>query len=146
MSESASERRKSRRLSITADVIVSMMIPEETFTPNSVRGYGLEISQLGMSVKTYQLSQEEYTALMKGVRYARILLFLPYYEDPLDFKAALMWSDYHAYPGNDKPHCLLGFRFNNMAPGDVAKLEDAYNRLSRDSVSDVPRNAVRLED
>lgn len=138
-----SDRRLHRRLPISAEAMVTILIPEETFSPNAVRGVAQDISVSGLKVKIYQFSQADYKDLIKGVRFAKIDLTLPYVDEPLVLRAQVVWVDYHDATRSDRAHCLLGMKFHNVDPAVAAKLEYVIDRLSADTVKTEPSGVVK---
>lgn len=113
---SGSERRLAARLSMSVDLMLTIMMPEETFTPFKRRGVTRDLSLGGLCIKTYQLTKQDYLSLLKMIRYAKIELE-PAPGKVINLRGQIVWMDYHDATKYDRAHCLLGICFQT-APQD----------------------------
>lgn len=128
------ERRQAKRLPISAEGMLTIMVPEETFTPQQLRCVATDISLSGMRVKSYQITKTDYLQLLKGVRNAKASLDLPYLNSPLQLRATIVWVEYHdGSTGRDKAHAVLGLSFSRMPDDVLPRLEYVIDRLNAES-------------
>lgn len=109
-----SERRRFPRFAFTADAMMAIMIPEQTFTPLGIRAVVSDISGSGMRVKSYQLGKKDYLELLKSVHYAKIAFDLPGVEESIEAKTSIVWVEYHDRTATDQAHCILGMTFERF--------------------------------
>lgn len=134
MTEQTPERRKHKRLPINCEVLITILIPEKTFSPHTVRGIGMDISESGLKAVTYQLKKKEYLDLLKEVRYAKLDIILPYFDEPIQLTARIVWLDYREKSSTkDKPYCSLGFYFHKVPERAKQRLDYALTRLETES-------------
>ncbi len=130
------ERRQAKRLPISAEGMLTILVPEETFTPQQARCVATDISMSGMRLKSYQLTKNDYLQMLKGLRHAKVaLLDLPYLDSPLEIRAMVVWVEYHDGRGKDQPHCVLGLSFTRMEEIVLQRLEYVIDRLRAESGS-----------
>ncbi len=133
------DRRKAKRLPISAEGMLTILVPEETFTPQVVRCVATDISMSGMRLKSYQLGKNDYLQMLKGLRHAKVALDLPYLDAPLQVRAMIVWVEYHDGTGKDRQeHCLLGLSFTHRDDSVLQRLEYVIDRLTAESGSARP--------
>jgi hypothetical protein len=110
---SGAERRAQPRFSVSVDVMLTIMLPEETFTPNQYRGVTSDISGGGCKLKTFQITKGEYLNLLRGIRFAKIEFHFDEKTVSLA-RGAIVWLDFHDASGpRDSSYCLLGVAFSH---------------------------------
>ncbi len=114
---------------------LTILIPEETFSPNIVRCVATDVSLSGVRLKTYQLNKNDYLSLIKTVHFAKVVIELPYSQEPLNARASIVWVEYHEPKGGEGPYCILGLKFERLSKGGEQLLENAIARLAQDSIS-----------
>lgn len=130
----SSERRKFPRFSFTAEAMMAVMIPQETFTPLGIRAVVSDISSTGLRVKTYQLGKTDYLELLKGVHYAKIAFDLPDVEESIEAKTSIVWVEYHDRTATDQAHCILGMRFERFVGRGADLLHKGLESLHASSM------------
>ena len=131
------EKRDQPRIPITAEALLAVLVPDETFSPNYVRGVATDISLSGVRVKSYQLTREDYHRLIRGVNFAKLNLTLPYVEEPVELRARIVWVEFHDRKAGDPPHCVLGLKFERLGQAATVRLQYVLNRLGADSYETV---------
>ena len=132
---SSQERRRSKRIPLCCDVLITIVYPERTFTPHSMRGVAMDNSHSGAKAKTYQIGREEYKDLMKEVRYAKLLFSFPYFDDLVEVSARVVWLEYQDVKGNQPAVCNMGFYFEKMEDDTAARIDYVINRLDSESMA-----------
>jgi hypothetical protein len=123
------ERRRSNRFRLQADVMLTLLIPNETFSPFSLRGVALDVSIGGIRVKTYQLNKKDYLATLHGMSHAKLVLNLPHVEDPIHLAGRVVWTEFHEAKGEEKSHCLLGVSFYKFSDDALDDFQEVLNSL-----------------
>lgn len=125
------EKRKHRRLKISAEAHMTLLIPNQTFSPFTIRGIGTDISLSGICIKSYQLSKPDYLSLIRGMSHVKVSLFLPIFDEPIQLRGQVVWADFHDSKGvNDKAFCQLGisyYEFTLEAKQDLVEVFEAMN-------------------
>ncbi len=108
------EKRNFPRFAFTAEAMLAIMMPQETFTPLAIRSVVSDISLTGLQLKTYQLGKNDYLELIKRVHFAKVAFDFPDMEESVQVHASIVWVDYHDRSNEDQAHCLLGLKFERF--------------------------------
>jgi len=138
------DRRQSRRLPLSADVMLSLLVPEQTISATPVRGVAMDISETGMRLKSYQVSPEQAELVADGSHWAKVTIELPYLARPLELKSRIVRSQYLRRTPEDSAHCVLGLRFERLLDSETAQIHYVIDRLSGESYEAVPIKGIRL--
>jgi len=128
------ERRRFPRFAFTADAMMAIMIPEQTFTPLGIRSTVSDISRTGLRVKTYQLGKKDYLELLRSVHYAKIAFDLPGVEESIEAKTSIVWVEYHDRTASDQAHCILGMTFERFVGKSAELLEQGLRNLQATAI------------
>ena len=136
------ERRRFQRLPISGEVLMSVLMPHNTFSTFSIRGIATDISIGGMRIKTYQLQRQQYLDMIRGMSHAKLELRLPFLDEPLYFRGILAWSEYHDPTNREPAHCYLGLAFHEFTEeaqrefGEVLRLiaDRVYGKADLNSI------------
>lgn len=134
------ERRRHLRLPINLDLMLTIVLPEETFTPYKRRGVTTDLSASGACIKTYQLSRRDFSSLMKAIRFAKLELEPPG-QAPITLKGQIVWMDYHDATKFDRSYCMLGISLVNV-PEEYRELVSSLSLAMANPPNAIPATGV----
>ncbi len=137
-------QRTHRRLGIRTDVIVTLLYPEVSFEPRTVRGIALDISPRGTRVRSSQLGEEDWRILSGGLHYAELSLELPFLRDPLKARATVRWARFHPAATNAPPCVEIGLEFISLPEAEASRLRFSTERLAAESDDDESRRSFGI--
>lgn len=101
---------------------VSFLLPEETFNPYALAGRAMDLSLRGVRLSLPEFPQELYGQLLKGPRYAKVLI-TPEGEEPLPaLHGRVAWVDHRWSSGSSETQ--LGIEFEHLPIECRQKLND----------------------
>lgn len=123
------------RLQFETPASVEIMIPEDTFRPQSFQGFTLNISLKGMQVALELLGSELYAKMLMRQRMARVTLAHPETGREVSIMGRIAWIDFRkASSGQTTGDCCLGLTFSEkdgVNLGEYARLVEGAKQLLR---------------
>lgn len=123
------------RLQFEAPVSVEILIPEDTFRPQSFKGFTLNISEKGMQVALELLGSELYSKMLMRQRMARVALTHPATGRDMNVLGRIAWIDFRkSQSGQKAGDCCLGLTFSEkdgVNLSEYSKLVDDAKRMLR---------------
>lgn len=94
MNKPGAERRRCQRFSIQRQAYISLLFPEETFSPQRLPATTRDVSEGGVSLVTRHIPKEIYQKLIRGIHHCK--LDFPISSD-LNFTVhgLVVWLDFH---------------------------------------------------
>lgn len=123
-------KRSHDRYEIELDLLLQILVPEETFTPRGLEGKTIDISARGMKIVIPQLTTDFYTKLIKGTRYMRIVLNDPQNGEPIKLTGQIAWFDYHKpSAATEAGPCYMGIQFDERSGASLPSYEALFALL-----------------
>lgn len=123
------------RLQFETPVSVEILIPEDTFRPQTFTGFTLNISLKGMQVALELLGSELYAKMLMRQRMARVTLTHPGTGRAISLMGRIAWIDFRKSSSGQKTgDCCLGLTFSEkdgVNLGEYARLVEEAKRLLR---------------
>ncbi len=108
---------------------MSIVLPEQSFTPFEVRGIATEISKAGVRLKTPLISPAKTKEINEYTCCAKIHLEFPDSDRSMWIKAQLFWARYYEETHEERAYCELGFSFINLSKAERDFLEELLTWL-----------------
>lgn len=118
-----------RPIAITADAMVTILFPEDTFVPRSLRGIASSITEARMDWLTYQLSSNQVRQIQGELHYAKVALELPVVPGAIRLKAVVVSVQYQLRTTTDPARTTLGLQF--VPDGGREGLEQLHHALEK---------------
>lgn len=128
------ENRSFVRIPLSAETIVTLLIPDETATRLTVRGLASDISYSGIKIISYQIPKYRFLQLIKGRAHAEIKLILPSLDVPVYLKATVVWADYHEAKEGKQGFCALGMAFHKFSEEARKQFNDVLEHIAEQAV------------
>ncbi len=115
------------QIRIGLEAKVTILFPEETFTPLVLEGVTRDISASGMRVVATGVSEELYGKVLHHIRHAKVILNPPGWNRDITLRGRIVWLDYDnkAAP----PTCTFGITLENSSDEAQASLKDLVMRV-----------------
>ena len=119
-SSNVPDRRRTPRFEAEADVLLSILFPEETFSPQRLPGTTMDVSQSGVRLRTTYIPKDLYRKLIHAVRHAKVEYFVGG-EKTAETQGQIVWMDFRE---GDPPECQIGVSFYTPDEGLVERLRN----------------------
>jgi len=133
-----SDRRSFVRIPVSADAIVTLLVPDATATKFTVRGTASDISYSGIKIISYQIPKYRFLQLIKGLAHAELQLMFPSIEEPVLLKATVVWADFHDEKDGKTAYCSLGLAFHKFTEQAREQFFGILERVAGESLSLAP--------
>ena len=90
------ERRMHQRYGVEPDVELMIMLPEQTFRPQGLKGKLVDASLGGMLVRLDQVMDSLYKSLLMETRHIRAVFTNPYTGDATIISGRIVWINYQS--------------------------------------------------
>jgi hypothetical protein len=130
MINDSQNRRACPRLKANIPCSAQILSPEETFSPYQYKGSILDISKVGIGMAVSDMPQSDYSALLRGKPFTRIIADLPGADGETRIFGVVRWLDYRAGDGGSL--CCLGVSIEENPPAVLEQLERALQVLARE--------------
>jgi c-di-GMP-binding flagellar brake protein YcgR len=121
------ERRKYKRVQASIDVHVGLIFPEESFQPHRRASPTVNISERGMKIRMFDVSQTLYKKMLSPMRYAKVFFTLLHINRNKVPHGKIVWLDYDS----QKEGCILGIFFESITHEDQQDVYGFIQMLER---------------
>jgi len=139
------DRRGQKRLPLSAEAMLCLVLPEEAVTQKAFRGVATDISGEGLRIKTFQVERDQFLLIRRYINITcEVLVDLPYLTEPLQLHGVIVWLHYGSSNSQEAEHCSMGIRLENNTAEASRRLQHVLCRLRGDSYDATP-SAERVE-
>lgn len=125
------DRRTNPRVRVQAEVLFSLLIPHETFSPRTYRGTTLDVSLGGMCFRCPNVPKDVYRQVLRGLSHAKLEVRFPTHEDPILLRGKIVWVDYHDPAGGKPAYCNFGVSYYSFTPEALSDYRQILEEVDR---------------
>ena len=122
---SVPDKRKHKRVDVEIEVEIEVVFPEETFRPKKKGGHTLNISECGMKIMMFDVSESLYKQMLSPIRHAKIGFTISTTKKHKVLHGKMVWFDYNS----QKEECTFGISFETITPEDQKDMHDFITTL-----------------
>ncbi len=112
---SGDERRRSKRVEYACEAVLRICGQPKSERRDEIRAIAIDISEVGVRLKTYQVNNDEYETLQSMGVSAEVEITTPDLNDSIVFPAQVIWAVYHAPRQKDPGYCMVGLGFRELS-------------------------------